>query len=66
MSNGDTQQLNSCGCCQGEPSLNTISNRPGLSAIAYRLGDYGVFFHRRLWTNFNSCNPVRRSNCGGR
>lgn len=48
MSDGSTQKLNSCGCCQGEPDLNTIENRPGLSAISYRLGTYGLFFQRLL------------------
>ena len=48
MSNGDKPTLNSCGCCEGEPSLDAISNRPGLSAISYRLGDYEVFLQRLL------------------
>jgi baseplate J-like protein len=48
MSDGSTQKLNSCGCCQGEPALNTVENRPGLSAISYRLGTYGLFFQRLL------------------
>ncbi|HET9282435.1 MAG TPA: putative baseplate assembly protein [Candidatus Angelobacter sp.] len=48
MSNGSTPKLNSCGCCQGEPDLTTISNRPGLSALSYRIGTYGLFFQRML------------------
>jgi Baseplate J-like protein/Repeat of unknown function (DUF346) len=48
MSNGTTPKLNSCGCCQGEPDLVTINNRPGLSALAYRIGTYGLFFQRML------------------
>lgn len=48
MSNGSTPKLSSCGCCQGEPDLNTISNRPGLSALSYRIGTYGLFFLRLL------------------
>lgn len=48
MSNGSTPKLNSCGCCQGEPALNTINNRPGLSALSYRIGTYGLFFQRLL------------------
>src|ERR1700743_3237615 len=48
MSNGSAPNLNACGCCQGEPEFNTISNRPGLSALDYRVGTYGLFFQRML------------------
>jgi Baseplate J-like protein/Repeat of unknown function (DUF346) len=48
MSNGSTPKLNSCGCCQGEPDLVTVNNRPGLSALSYRIGNYGLFFQRML------------------
>jgi hypothetical protein len=48
MSSGSVPKLNSCGCCQGEPSLNKINNRPGLSALSYRIGTYGLFFQRML------------------
>lgn len=47
MSSGTTQniELNDCGCCEGvsveTPSL--INNRPGLSAIAYRIGTHAKF-----------------------
>jgi baseplate J-like protein/repeat uncharacterized protein DUF346 len=47
-SNGSTPNLNACGCCQAEPQLNTISNRPGLSALSYRIATYGLFFQRLL------------------
>ncbi len=35
----------SCGCCEASvaPTPKTIDNRPGLSAIAYRVGDYASF-----------------------
>jgi hypothetical protein len=35
----------SCGCCEASvaPTPQTIDNRPGLSAIAYRVGDYASF-----------------------
>jgi uncharacterized phage protein gp47/JayE len=35
----------SCGCCEASvaPTPKTIENRPGLSAIAYRVGDYASF-----------------------
>jgi hypothetical protein len=48
MSSGSNPKLSSCGCCQGEPSLHTINNRPGLSALSYRIGTYGLFFQRML------------------
>jgi Baseplate J-like protein/Repeat of unknown function (DUF346) len=48
MSNGSAPKLSSCGCCQGGPTLTTISNRPGLSALSYRIGTYGLFLQRML------------------
>jgi hypothetical protein len=49
MSNGSTPPtLNSCGCCAPGVSLNTESNRPGLNALSYRLGTYGIFLQRLL------------------
>ncbi len=48
MSNGSKPDLNACGCCQGEPGLNVIDNRPGLFALAYRVGTYGIFLQRLL------------------
>lgn len=35
-----------CGCCAGiaQETPEAIGNRPGLSSIAYRVGDYGRFF----------------------
>src|SRR5712692_8437671 len=37
--------LNTCGCCEPVSGLTplTIENRPGLSAIAYRIGTYTSF-----------------------
>jgi hypothetical protein len=37
--------LNTCGCCQGVEALTPASvvNRPGLSALAYRVGTHGSF-----------------------
>src|SRR4051812_12471936 len=34
-----------CGCCEPDASLTplTIYNRPGLSAVAYRIGTYSSF-----------------------
>src|SRR5947209_2210656 len=49
MSNIETQvPLNSCGCCEGEPPLTPIDNRPGLTALSYRIGTYGSFLQRLL------------------
>jgi hypothetical protein len=35
-----------CGCCEGTPVLTpaAIHNRPGLEALAYRVGTHGSFF----------------------
>jgi hypothetical protein len=51
MSNGNgnsTPRLSSCGCCEGIPALDTITNRAGLPALAYRIGTYGLFLQRML------------------
>lgn len=40
--------LNSCSCCQTAPELAPIVNRPGLPALAYRVGAYATFFERML------------------
>jgi hypothetical protein len=51
--NAQTSELNDCGCCEGisaETPLR-IENRPGLSAIAYRVGTHTQFretLHARL------------------
>jgi hypothetical protein len=39
---------NACGCCVTEPPLQEPQNRPGLPALAYRLGTYAVFFERLI------------------
>lgn len=49
MSNiGIVVPLSPCGCCEGEPPLRPISNRPGLNALSYRIGTYGSFLQRLL------------------
>ena len=49
MSNGSTALiLNSCGCCAPGPSFNTLFNRPGLTALSYRIGSYGIFLQQLL------------------
>ena len=39
------KSLNTCGCCTKPegPGLQSIKNRPGLSALAYRVGTHGQF-----------------------
>lgn len=48
----------SCGCCKApvDPTPKTIENRPGLSAIAYRVGDYASF--RRAMLEAISLNEI--------
>jgi hypothetical protein len=41
-------KLSSCGCCESEAPLNSIENRPGLSALVYRIGTYGLFLEQLL------------------
>src|ERR1700675_3783850 len=45
MSTDQVQAPSTCGCCEaaGSPTPETIQNRPGLSAIGYRVGTYGSF-----------------------
>ena len=48
-----TTELNDCGCCEGvsAETPSRIENRPGLSAIAYRVGTHAQFretLHARL------------------
>lgn len=42
--------LNDCGCCEGltQETPGIVSNRPGLSAIAYRVGTHPQFKHSLL------------------
>ena len=42
------QTLNPCGCCETQVSPAEHTNRPGLSAIAYRIGTHGAFLQRML------------------
>src|SRR4030095_10578171 len=51
-------ELNDCGCCSGisAETPRGIDNRPGLSAIAYRVGTHSQFretLHARLSTSGN-------------
>ena len=41
-----TEQLDNCGCCEPAPEPSPIYNRPGLPALAYRVGTYATFLRR--------------------
>ncbi len=43
-----TPKLSACGCCEAVPPLSPPSNRPGLSALSYRLGTYATFLRHML------------------
>jgi predicted phage baseplate assembly protein len=43
-----TGKLNACGCCVPTPPLVVPFNRPGLSALAYRIGAYSTFLRDML------------------
>ena len=48
-----TTELSDCGCCEGVSAETPVAlqNRPGLSAIAYRVGTHSTFretLHARL------------------
>jgi predicted phage baseplate assembly protein len=55
-------QLNSCHCCEGltaeTPAL--VVNRPGLSAIAYRVGTHSQFKHSMLAALSDITRPALR------
>ena len=48
--NGMSNVLNTCGCCEGVEQLTpaTILNRPGLNALAYRVGIQATFLETML------------------
>ena len=48
MADESTQSLDSCGCCSEEIPEEAHVNRPGLPAIAYRIGTQGSFLQRML------------------
>lgn len=43
-----TQTLDTCGCCTTDQPAPEHVNRPGLPAIAYRIGTHGSFMRRML------------------
>jgi predicted phage baseplate assembly protein len=44
----DNTRLDACGCCDGEHVEPAIYNRPGLPALAYRIGTHATFFRRMV------------------
>lgn len=52
MSADESPKLDSCGCCQPAPGLTAVANRPGLSALAYRIGTHADFL-RRMTANLH-------------
>jgi hypothetical protein len=63
MANGCTcSSLTCCGCCEGitQETPQTIGNRPGLSAIAYRTGTYTTFYQTLLARIAQSRQPSLR------
>jgi len=48
--NGTSNVVNTCGCCEGVEQLTpaTIMNRPGLNALAYRVGIQATFLETML------------------
>jgi hypothetical protein len=43
-----TSVLDACGCCEVGPEEPSVSNRPGLTAVAYRIGTHPDFLRRML------------------
>ena len=54
--------LTCCGCCEGitQETPQTIQNRPGLSAITYRVGTYTQFYQTLLARTSQSRQPSLR------
>jgi hypothetical protein len=48
MTEENTQPLDTCGCCNEEIPAEAHVNRPGLPALAYRIGTQGSFLQRML------------------
>jgi hypothetical protein len=55
-----TTTLSCCGCCEGitQETPQPIENRPGLSAIAYRVGTYTQFYETLLARIAQSGQPA--------
>ena len=44
----DRERLDDCGCCADGDDRDASVNRPGLSALQYRVGTHGTFLRRML------------------
>jgi hypothetical protein len=44
----DNPNLDACGCCERDDPPAAVENRPGLGALAYRVGTFGAFKRRML------------------
>ncbi|HEY3268745.1 MAG TPA: putative baseplate assembly protein [Armatimonadota bacterium] len=48
MSAVDETPFGDCGCCEAGAAEADLANRPGLTALAYRIGTHGAFLRRML------------------
>ncbi len=48
MTTTNAPQPDACGCCEAAPPQPALFNRPGLPALAYRIGVHGAFLRRML------------------
>lgn len=55
-----TNATNACGCCEGTQSITPqpLANRPGLSALSYRVGTHSTFLET-MRARLSSLNPLR-------
>jgi len=44
----DEQTLDTCGCCEADQTEIALYNRPGLPALAYRIGTHATFWRRMI------------------
>jgi hypothetical protein len=57
------RELNSCGCCEGTGAATpvAVSNRPGLSAVSYRVGTHARFLESMLAALSDARRPALRN-----
>jgi hypothetical protein len=57
------RDLNDCGCCAGITAQTpaAVTNRPGLGAVAYRIGEHATFKASMLSALSASDNPAQRT-----
>lgn len=63
MTQASDSRINDCGCCAGTELATpaAIENRPGLTALAYRVGTYASFRHSLLARLSNGHWPALRN-----